>query len=71
MKIHFKDVGRDNKSWTKEFKNGATENDIAREAKRGGGLCSNSYGAEIHENGSTGEVWVGLGRTVGTFTIES
>ena len=71
MKVHFKEVGRDNVSWTKEFKNAATEDDIAMEAKRGGRLMSSCVDAEIDDSATAGVIIVGGFREVGTFTISN
>jgi hypothetical protein len=69
MKIHFKDVGRDKRSWSQDFGNAATQEEIAKAAKRGAGLMSSCVDAEIYEQGDGGEIIVGGFRTVGTFTI--
>jgi len=71
MTIHFKEVGRDKKSWSKKFPSSITEDAIAREAKRGAGLMSSCVDAEIYEQGDGGEIIVGGMRTVGTFTISN
>jgi len=71
MKIHFKDVGRDKRSWTEDFPKTATEQQIAKAAKRGAGLMSSCVDAEIHEQGDGGKIYVGGFRPVGTFTISN
>jgi hypothetical protein len=71
MKIHFKEVGRDKRSWTQDFSNTATEDEIAKAAKRGAGLMSSCVDAAIYEQGDGGEIVVGGFRTVGTFTISN
>lgn len=68
MKVNFHEVGRNKKSWSYELKE-VTEDAIAREAKRNGGLLSSIVEAEIHDNGKTGEIIVGGWRSVGQFTI--
>jgi len=69
MKVSFKEIGRDKKSWEKEFGSTVTESAIAKEAKRGGSLMSSGVDAEIDDSGHTGTILVGGWRPVGTFTI--
>lgn len=69
MKIHFKDVGRDKKSWPYECNN-ITESQLAKEAKLKGGLMSSCVEALIDDSGLTGAIIVGGWRLVGKFTIE-
>lgn len=69
MKIHFKQVGRDKRSWTAENKN-PSESWLAKEAKRGGGLMSSDVDVEMNDDGSTGVVIVGWFREVGQFVLE-
>lgn len=69
MHVHFKEVGRDKMTWTKDFGAEVNEEAIAKEAKRGAGLMSSDVEAEIHESGHHGEIYVGGFRLVGTFTI--
>jgi len=71
MTINFIEVGRDKKSWSKSFPKGATEDQIATEAKRGGSLMSSCVDAIIDDSGHGGEIIVGMMRTVGTFTISN
>lgn len=66
--VHFKHVGRDKKSWSKQF-GIISELAIAKEAKRTGGLMSGQVDAELSDNGSAGTILVGGWRPVGTFTI--
>lgn len=66
--IKFENVGRDKKSWEKNFKE-VDEFQIAMEAKRGAGLMSGIVHAEINDMGSAGVILVGGFRTVGTFSI--
>lgn len=69
MKIHFKEVGRDKRSWTAEHKS-PSDVWIAKEAKRGAGLMSRDIDVEMNECLSAGVVIVGGWRQVGTFTID-
>jgi hypothetical protein len=68
--IKFQEVGRDKKSWDKQFKQ-VDEEQISREAKRGAGLMSSGVDAEINDMGSAGIILVGGWRQVGTFLIIS
>ena len=70
MIVHFLEVGRDKKSWSKDFGDSAHESAIAREAKSGARLMSSDVDVEINDGYSAGAVIVGGWRTVGTFTIE-
>lgn len=67
--VSFSDVGRDKKSWAKTFPKGITTSDIAREAKRNGGLMSSEVDAELAESGDHGHIIVGGWRVVGAFSI--
>lgn len=69
MTVHFKEIGRDKKSWSKEYGDTVTEAQIAAEAKRGGGLMSAEVDADIDETGNAGDIFVGGWRGVGSFTI--
>lgn len=71
MKITYKEIGRDKRSWTKDFGKSATEDQIAKEAKRGGSLMSSEVDAEIDDSGHAGEIFVGGFRVVETFTISN
>ena len=68
--VHFKDVGRDKRSWSKEFRGELSESMIAKEAKSRGGLMSSGVDAELNDTGSAGTILVGGWRVVGQFTIE-
>lgn len=68
--IHFKDVGRDKKTWTAQFNKTVTELDIAREVRKSGALMSSEIDAEFDENATTGTIIVGGWRAVGKFAIE-
>ena len=70
MKIHFKEVGRDKRSWTAESKS-PSESWLAKEAKRGAALMSSDVDATLSDSGASGIILVGGWRQVGTFTIES
>lgn len=70
MIVHFSEVGRDKKSWSKDFGPTASESAIAREAKSGARLMSSDVDVEINDDYSAGAVIVGGWREVGTFTIE-
>lgn len=65
--VHFHEVGRDKRSWQKQFQS-VSEETIAREAKKSGALLSRDVWAELHDSGYTGVIVAGF-RTVGTFTI--
>ena len=71
MKVSFKQVGRDKRSWEKDFGNQVTESQIAKEAKRGASLMSSEVDAEIDESGHAGAIFVGGWREVGTFVISA
>jgi hypothetical protein len=66
--VNFIEVGRDKKSWSRQF-GILSELAIAKEAKRNGGIMSSQVDAELSDNGSTGTILVGGWRPVGTFTI--
>lgn len=68
--VHYKDVGRDKRSWSKSFAREVSESSIAQEAKRRGGLMSGIVDAELNDNGSGGCILVGGWWAVGQFTIE-
>jgi hypothetical protein len=68
--VHFKDVGRDKRSWSKEFRGELSEPMIAKEAKAIGRLMSSDVDAELNDTGSAGAILVGGWRVVGQFTIE-
>jgi len=67
--IHYKEVGRDKKSWSKQFTR-VSELAIATEAKSTARLMSSQVDAELDDGGLTGAIIVGGWRQVGTFTIE-
>lgn len=70
MKIHFKEVGRDKRSWTAESKS-PSESWLAKEAKRGAALMSSGVDVILNDLGTSGVILVGGWRQVGTFTIEA
>jgi len=70
MIVHFSNVGRDKKSWSKDFGKSATDTTIAKEAKRGASLMSSDVDVEMNDDHSAGAVIVGGWREVGTFTIQ-
>jgi hypothetical protein len=70
MTVHFSKVGRDKRSWSKDFGKTITDSAIAKEAKRGAGLMSSDVDAITNDDGSSGDIIVGGWRTVGTFTIQ-
>lgn len=69
MKVRFNEVGRDKRSWVADISK-PSEQAIAREAKRGGGLMSREVDAEICDSAAGGIITVGGWRVVGTFTLE-
>jgi len=69
--IHFKEVGREKKTWSKQFKKSITEDDIVREVRKSRVLRSSDIDAEFSDNATTGTIIVGGWRAVGTFTIQS
>lgn len=66
--VHFKEIGRDKKSWSKIFPT-ISERGIAKEAKLGAGLMSSNVEAPLDDGGMSGTILVGGWREVGTFTI--
>lgn len=67
--VSFSNVGRDKRSWSETFPRGITTSQIARAAKRGGGLMSSEVDAELAESGGHGHIIVGGWRVVGAFSI--
>jgi len=65
--VNFIEVGRDKKSWSKQFKI-ASGLAIAKEAKITGQLMSSDIDAIFADNGSVGYIIAGWIQ-VGTFTI--
>lgn len=62
--VHFKDVGRDKRTWSAEFKS-LDHKTMYREVKSKGGLMS----SDIDFCLESGSVIVGGWRTVGKFTV--
>lgn len=67
-KVIFKDIGRDRRSWTKDFPRDPSLEAIAKEAKRSGGLLSRDIEAVVDDDGRTGAIFASF-RPVGVFVI--
>lgn len=65
--VNFHEIGRDKKSWSKQFKI-ASGLAIAKEARRNGGIMSSDIDAIFADNYPVGYIIAGWSR-VGTFTI--
>lgn len=70
MTVEFTSVGRDKRSWTKDYPELPSPFVLAKEAKRGGGLMSSDVQAVADETGVQGLIIVGGYRPVGGFTFK-
>lgn len=68
MKIQFKEVGRNKKTWTAEV-NELSESALLREIKKSGALMSRGVDVVLDDGDTSGLIIVGGWRTVGTFEI--
>ena len=69
MKIHFRNVGREKKSWTAEV--GDLHDDtLIREIRREGALMSQGIDFAWNNEGTGGGIFVGIFRKVGDYWVE-